>query len=172
MSKAYAWSKLYLAFSGGYTQNRSKILLEEKLTDSSLSSINLKFDFALQSNQYINIDGNTTATQIKSLLHYAGNEGIKTWNYRHELNLYLILSSHWKLKFANTLSHDDRNHIFTYFADASIYFTHRWFDIEMNGCNLLNHTHISYVNIGSLTEKCANYTLRPREFLFKLRFTF
>lgn len=172
LSKAYAWSKLYLAFTGGYTQNRSKILLEEKLTDSSLSSINLKFDFALQPSQYINIDGNTTATQIKSLLHYAGNEGIKTWNYRHELNLYLILSSHWKLKFANTLSHDDRNHIFTYFADASIYFTHRWFDIEMNGCNLLNHTHISYVNIGSLTEKCANYTLRPREFLFKLRFTF
>ncbi|MDO5421841.1 MAG: carboxypeptidase-like regulatory domain-containing protein [Bacteroides sp.] len=172
LSKAFAWSKLYLAFSGGYTQNRNKVLLEEKLINASLSSINLKFDFSLQPNRYINIDGNSAATQIKSLLHYAENEGIKTWNYRHELNFHVTLSPHWKLKFANTPFHDNRNHIFTYFADASIRFTHRLFDIEMNGRNLFNHTHINYINIGSLTEKYANYTLRPREFLLKLRFSF
>lgn len=172
LSKTYAWSKLYLAFSGGYTQNRSKILLEEKLTGSSLSSISLKFDFSLQPSRYVNIDGSSAATQIKSSLHRAGNEGIKTWNYRHELNLYLVLSPHWKWKFANTLSHDSRNCVFAYFADASICFTHRLFDVEMNGRNLFDHAHFKSVNIGSLTEKYADYTLRPREFLLKVRFSF
>lgn len=172
ISKAYPWKKLYTAFSAVYSHNKSHLLLEEEPTVSSLESINLKFNFSLQPSRYANIDGNTSATHTKSALDYAENEAVKTWNYRHELNLNLTLSSHWKARLANTLSHNSRNNAFAYFADASIIFSQRLFDIEIAGRNLLNHTRLDNIYVNSFTEKYTRHTLRPQEFLMKIAFSF
>lgn len=172
LSKAYAWSKLFTALSAGYTQNKSQALLEEELTTSSLKTINLKFDFSLQPDRCINIDGSSAATHIISSLDYAGSEVVKTWSYRHELNLNFIVTPQWKVRLANTLSHDNRNRVLTYFADASISYSHRLFDIELKGRNLFNRSRIDNVYVSSLTEQYTSHTLRPQEFLIKVMFSF
>lgn len=172
LSKAYSWSKLYTALSAGYSRNQRQMFLEEALTASSFETINLKFDFALQPSRYINIDGNSTATHAKSSLNYAGYEVVKSWNYRHELNVNLIFSSQWKARLTNTISHDNRNQAFTYFADASITFSHRLFDIEISGHNLLNHSRIDNVYVNDLTEQYTSHALRPLEVLMKVMFSF
>lgn len=172
LSKAYAWSKLYTALSTGYSQNKNQMMLEEELITSSLKVLNVRFDFSLQPSRYVNIDGNSAASHIESSLNYAGNEAVKTWRYRHELNLNLIFSSRWKARLANTLSHESHNRIFTYFADASVIFSHRLFNIELCGHNLFNHSRINNVYVSGLTEQYTNYILRPQEFLLKMTFSF
>lgn len=172
VSKACAWSKLYMAWSTGYMVNKTVIFLEDEATTSSLETLALKFDYSLQPSRYFNISGNSAATRLLSALDYEGHQTAKAWNYRHELDFNFILSPRWKFRVDNTLSHESRNKKLTYFADASVVYSHRLFDVEIKGRNLFNHSQVDNIHVSDFTEQYVIYALRPQELLVKVSFSF
>lgn len=172
LSKTFAWSKLFMAIGANYSQSGDEILLEEQPISSTTKVVTLNFEYSLQPCRYINVEGKSSASYINSLLHYEGSTPAEAWHYKHKLDVNLIFSSQWRAQLGNSLSHDNKNKQITYFADASLTFSHRLFDIEASVHNLFNHSHLDNVYIDNLTEQYTSLTLRPREFILKVMFSF
>lgn len=172
LSKTFAWSKLFTAIGADYSQRGDKMMLEDQLVSSTTQAVTLNFEYSLQPCRYINIEGNSSASYINSLLDYEGSAPAEAWHYKHKLDVNLIFSSQWRAQLGNSLSHDNKNKQITYFADASLTFSHQLFDIEASVHNLFNHSHLDNIYINNLTEQYTNHTLRPREFLLKIMFSF
>ena len=172
LSKAFSWSRLYVALSASYLQSQSKVLLEETLTRSTVESASLKLEFSLQPDRHFNLDGNSTASHTRSELDYEGYEASGKWSFKHHLNLNFVFSKQWKLRLLNTLSHDSRNHEYTYFGDATLTYTRKRWDLQLLARNIFNQSAISQVAVSGLTETWSVHELRPMEFLVKASFSF
>lgn len=172
ISKTFAWSKLFMAVNANYSQRGNKILLENQLTASTTQNAMLGFEYSLQPRRYINVEGSSSASYMKSLLEYESSSPVEVWHFKHKLDINLIFSSQWRAKLGNSLSHDNKNKQATYFADASLAFSHQLFDIEASVHNLFNHSHLDNIYIDNLTEQYTSHTLRPREFMIKVMFSF
>lgn len=172
LSKTFAWSKLFMAISAAYSQKGNKILLEEQLTSSTTQNVTLNFEYSLQPWRFINVEGRSSTSYIHNLLDYNGGTTTEAWHYKHKLDVNFIFSSQWRARLGNSLSHYNKNKQVTYFADASLTFSHRLFDIEAGVHNLFNHSHFNNIYIDNLTEQYTSLTLRPREFLLKIMFSF
>lgn len=172
-SKAWGWWKSYAALNVSYSDNRSKLLLSERLTDSSLESLLLKLELSMQPCRYLSLNAGSTATHSRSTLDYEGGQENRTWRYQHQLTLNFLFSSRWRASLANQVSHDDmEGGVVTHFADASLTYSRRRFEIELSGRNLFNRSQLDYVVLNSLTERYSTYRLRPREFMVKLLLSF
>lgn len=161
-----------MAVNAYYSQRGDKILLENQLTSSTTQNVILGFEYSLQPCMHINVEGSSSASYMKSSLEYEGGIPVEAWHFKHKLDVNLIFSSQWRAKLGNSLSHDNKNKQTTYFADASLTFSHRWFDIEAGVHNLFNHSHLDNIYIDNLTEQYTSHTLRPREFMIKVMFSF
>lgn len=171
LSKAWSWSRLYIALSGGYTHTQNKVLLEESLTRSTLESESAKLEFSLQPDRHFNIDGNSQATHRRSKLDYEGYEASGKWTFKHHLNLNFVFTSEWKLRLLNTVTHDSRNHKATYFGDITLTHTRKRWDLQLMARNIFGQSAISQVSVSGLTETWSVHELRPQEFLVKVSFT-
>ena len=88
-----------------------------------------------------------------------------------KLNLNFVFSKQWKFRLLNTLSHDSRNHEYTYFGDATLTYTRKRWDLQLLARNIFNQSAISQVAVSGLTETWSVHELRPMEFLAKVSFS-
>lgn len=172
ISKATGWSKLYIALSASYNKMDDRMILENNLVDSHLSLASIAADVSLQPSRYINMEANSRATHIKSQSGLNEQSITRIWSYGHSFELNFIFSSIWRAKMTNALTHDSQNRRVTYFADASFTHSRKTWSVEIELHNLFNHNEINNIYVGNWTQRASVYSLRPREILLKIAFSF
>ncbi len=172
ISKASGWSKLYISLSASYNRMDDRIMLENNLADSHLSLASIAANVSLQPSRHINIEAGSRSTHIKSQLDWDNSPSTKFWNYEHSFNLNLIFSSTWRARMANVLTHDSQNKKVTYFADASLTYSKKGWLVEMILHNLFNHNMFNNIYASGWTQQTSLYSLRSREILLKVSFSF
>ncbi|MBR8708197.1 TonB-dependent receptor [Bacteroides pyogenes] len=172
LSKTFAWSKLYTSVGMSYSNKKDKMLLEERMANSTMQVYSLRFDFSLRPVRSLSFEGSSSAIHTLSQLDLPENGAVKAWSFHHTIDLNIVFSQHWKGRVTQEISHNNRNRKATYFADASLLFSHRLFEIEFAVNNLLNHSTLNHTYIDHLTQRYSANTLRPRECLIKAMFSF
>jgi hypothetical protein len=172
VSKTFSWLRLFLAANAGYTVSDGKVLLDGELTSTSVRSWSLGLDYSFQPLPFLIVDGKSDASLSSSRLGYAGSPRSEAWSFSHRMDMNLLFSRRWRAQWSHSLTHDNQNGGATYFMDASVTYTHRLFDVEVTARNMLDHSRLERVRIGSVSTQYTNLALRPREWMAKMRFSF
>lgn len=172
VSKGFGWSKLLIALGGSYSNSQNKLMLNESVIDSHLDVVSVKLDVSMQPCRFWNIEGFSRGSFTRSSLQYEGYEAITNRSFRHGLKMNFIFSSRWRAQWNNTLTHNNRQDGSTYFADCSVTYTHRLFEVQLDAHNLFNYAEHYNLYVGNFLTRESHYVLRPREVLAKVYFSF
>ena len=172
VSKGFGWSKLLIALGSTYSHSPGKLMLDNRMIDTKLDLISAKLDISMQPCPFWNMEGYSRGSFTRSVLKHEGYEAITNYSFRHGLKMHFIFSKQWRAAWNNTLSHNNRQEGSTYFTDLTITYTHRLFEIQLAAQNLLNHAEHYNRNVSNFLVRENFYTLRPREILLKIYFSF
>jgi hypothetical protein len=172
-SKTFSWWKLYTAMSANYNVQENKLLLESQKINSVLKSINLAFEFSIQPNQYVNVQGESQLLSIYSTLDYPGYDSKNVIHYNNKVGINILPDAHWRIKWNNSVSHNKGySRQLTYFADISVSYVYKKTEIQLIGNNIFNNNSFERTYLNDFTETFIHYSLRPREFMAKILFSF
>lgn len=147
-------------------------MLNEVIVPSSINRVSASLAFSMQPSRYVNFNGRLATYYSHSHLDYEGSSDVRTMHYNHHLDIHILPSSYWRLRWKNVLSHDNDSRKLTYFSDFATSYIHKAFEVELFAQNIFDNHNFERTYVDGLTESYINYSLRRREVLAKVMFSF
>lgn len=91
---------------------------------------------------------------------------------KHQLDMTFPITNRWMLSFKNTLYQNLNMDESSWFADCSVSYSFKKMEFRLDINNILGKTTYEREFISSIERNYYRYTLRPREAVAKVSFTF
>ena len=168
ISKSFGWCKLFTAFTGSYSQHKTKNFLAEEIIPFRSDALTLALNASIQPSRFISIDGNTK--YLYSTLSSSITSNIYSESLQTNIAVNIFPTKNWTFKCYNQLL-ISKKPIYSsiYFLDISS--SYLWIKVEIELCinNLLNKRNYINTTYTQLSESTTHNYFRSREFLVKLR---
>ena len=169
LSQSFNWWKSLLTLQGSYMKTEDAQFSGETLqnfnVDNYMASISLSarplsfFSFEWESAwQESRMKSDMTDSRVDRL--------------KHQLDMFFPIADKWMLSFKNTICQSLDTNENTWFSDFSACYTHNKMEFRLDVNNILGKDIYEREFISSIERNYYRYTLRPREVLAKVSFTF
>ena len=91
---------------------------------------------------------------------------------KHQLDMFFPIANKWMLSLKNTVCQSLDTDENTWFSDFSASYTHKKMEVRLDVNNIFGKSTYEREFISSIERNYYRYTLRPREVLAKVSFTF
>lgn len=169
LSQSFSWWKSLLTLSGSYIKTEDAQFSGEVLQDFNLGNYMASISFSARPSSFLSFEWESAwqESRMKS-----GITDSKTDRLRHKLDMTFPITSRWMLSFKNSLYQNlDTDENF-WFADCSVSYFFKKMELRLDINNILGKTTYEREFISSIERNYYCYTLRPREVLAKVSFTF
>ena len=169
LSQSFSWWKSLLTLSGSYIKTEDAQFSGEVLQDFNLDNYMASISFSARPSSFLSFEWESAwqRSWMKS-----GITDSKTDRLRHKLDMTFPITSRWMLSFKNSLYQNlDTDENF-WFADCSVSYFFKKMELRLDINNILGKTTYEREFISSIERNYYCYTLRPREVLAKVSFTF
>ena len=169
LSQSFSWWKSLLTLSGSYIKTEDAQFSGEVLQDFNLGNYMASISFSARPSSFLSFEWESAwqESRMKS-----GTTDSKTDRLRHKLDMTFPITSRWMLSFKNSLYQNlDTDENF-WFADCSVSYFFKKMELRLDINNILGKTTYEREFISSIERNYYCYTLRPREVLAKVSFTF
>ena len=169
LSQSFSWWKSLLTLSGSYIKTEDAQFSGEVLQEFNLDNYMTSLSFSARPLSFLSFEWESAwqRSWMKS-----GITDSKTDRLRHKLDMTFPITSRWMLSFKNSLYQNlDTDENF-WFADCSVSYFFKKMELRLDINNILGKTTYEREFISSIERNYYCYTLRPREVLAKVSFTF
>lgn len=171
VSKAFDWKKMKIALIADYNHTDGPILIQGEELSYVAQSINMKMDISANICKWLSVYHASTYYTSKSKMD-GGGATADLISMNNETNFDVYLPGGVSL--TSSLSHyynslNEKNKSFV-LCDLSAKYTYKRWMLTLLCNNLFNKTTYSRSSSYSLTERIANYHIRQRGVMFKVRY--
>lgn len=169
LSQSFSWWKSLLTLSGSYIKTEDAQFSGEVLQDFNLDNYMASISFSARPSSFLSFEWESAwqESRMKS-----GTTDSKTDRLRHKLDMTFPITSRWMLSFKNSLFQNLNTDENSWFADCSVSYSFKKMELRLDINNILGKTTYEREFISSIERNYYRYTLRPREVLAKVSFTF
>ena len=169
LSQSFCWWKSLLTLSGSYIKTEDAQFSGEVLQDFNLDNYMASISFSARPSSFLSFEWESAWQEswMKS-----GTTDSKTDRLRHKLDMTFPITSRWMLSFKNSLFQNLNTDENSWFADCSVSYSFKKMELRLDINNILGKTTYEREFISSIERNYYRYTLRPREVLAKVSFTF
>ena len=169
LSQSFSWWKSLLTLSGSYIKTEDAQFSGEVLQDFNLGNYMASISFSARPSSFLSFEWESAwqESRMKS-----GTTDSKTDRLRHKLDMTFPITSRWMLSFKNSLFQNLNTDENSWFADCSVSYSFKKMELRLDINNILGKTTYEREFISSIERNYYRYTLRPREVLAKVSFTF
>jgi len=169
-SHSLYWGKSTISADLSFTSTNYSLLYQEALTDWRTNTINatVRFSaqpakcFSIELKSSLNADRQCPSRQ-NSLPH------THTLYYKHKLYAYLFPSKGWEIGLKTSIYHSPIKALTSnVLLGSHVSYKTRSAEFRLVFSNILGNTRYSYQSVGTYTNTCTTYRLRPREIVGKV----
>lgn len=171
ISKGFDWKRMKMALIVDYNHTDAPILIQGEELFYVAQSVNMKMDISASICNWLSVSHSSTYFTSKNKMDGVGSK-TKLSSMNNETNFDVYLPGDVSL--TSTLSHyynslNEKNKSFVLCDLSAKYSYKRWmFTLQCN--NLFNKTTYSRSSSYDLAERIANYHIRQRGVMFKVRY--
>lgn len=172
-SKYFSAIKSNITISSTYGLQKFQQIVNNTLTKLSNSTSTVGCKFETDFTDYFNVEYQGNWTFYRNVIQDQVNPSISEQNHNLNINIYPKENQYFAIKseliYNNLFSEKSE----TIFADIIYRYTIKTksIDLEVQLSNIFNSENYRTLNITDFNFVDTNYTLRPRQILFKIRFT-
>ena len=169
LSQSFNWWKSLLTLQGSYMKTEDAQFSGEILQDFNIDNYMASISFSARPLSFFSIEWESAWQGRRMNL---GVTDSKVDHLKHQLDMYFPITNKWMLSLENTVYQSLDTNKNTWFSDISASYTHKKMEIRLDINNIFGKSSYEREFISSIERNYYRYTLRPREVLAKVSFTF
>ena len=168
-SKSFGWWKSLLAVSGSYMKSYDAQYNGDELQDYNMDNYSAGISFSARPLSWLSfeLESQWQQTRMKSELTDSRINQLK-----HNANLTFPITRSFQFGINNTIYQSLETKENSWFTDFMASYTYKRMEFQLNVNNILGKSTYEREFISSIERNYYRYTLRPREVLAKVSFTF
>lgn len=169
LSQSFNWWKSLLTLTGSYMKTEDAQFSGEVLQDFNLDNYMASISFSARPLSFLSFEWESAwqENRMKS-----GITDSKTDRLKHKLDMTFPITNRWMLSFKNTLYQNLNTDESSWFADCSVSYSFKKMEFRLDINNILGKSTYEREFISSIERNYYRYTLRPREVVAKVSFTY
>lgn len=169
LSKSFSGWKSLLTISGSYMKSKDARLVDIDLQDYELENYAANIAFSARPFSFLSFEWESgwQQTRMKSLIIDSRINQLK-----HTLNLTFPVTRNLQLGISNTVYQSLGTNENSWFADCNASYAYKRVEFQLQVNNILGKSTYEREFISSIERNYYRYTLRPREVLAKISFSF
>lgn len=169
LGQSFNWWKSLLTFTGSYMKTKDAQFSGELLQNFNLDNYMASLSFSARPLSFLSFEWESSwqESQMESGITKSKNDRLK-----HKLDMTFPITSRWMLSFKNTVCQNLDTDENSWFSDCSISYAIKKMEFRLDINNILGKSTYEREFISSIEHNYYRYTLRPREVLAKVSFTF
>ena len=169
LSQSFNWWKSLLTLQGSYMKTEDAQFSGEILQDFNIDNYMASISFSARPLSFFSFEWESAWQGSRMNL---GVTDSKVDHLKHQLDMYFPITNKWMLSLENTVYQSLDTNKNTWFSDISASYTHKKMEIRLDINNIFGKSSYEREFISSIERNYYCYTLRPREVLAKVSFTF
>jgi hypothetical protein len=169
LSQSFNWWKSLLTLQGSYMKTEDAQFSGEILQDFNIDNYMASISFSARPLSFFSFEWESAWQESRMNL---GVTDSKVDHLKHQLDMYFPITNKWMLSLENTVYQSLDTNKNTWFSDISASYTHKKMEIRLDINNIFGKSSYEREFISSIERNYYRYTLRPREVLAKVSFTF
>ena len=169
LSQSFNWWKSLLTLQGSYMKTEDAQFSGEILQDFNIDNYMANISFSARPLSFFSFEWESAWQESRMNL---GVTDSKVDHLKHQLDMYFPITNKWMLSLENTVYQSLDTNKNTWFSDISASYTHKKMEIRLDINNIFGKSSYEREFISSIERNYYRYTLRPREVLAKVSFTF
>ncbi len=168
-SKSFGLWKSLLVLSGNYLRNKDAQFNDKTLQDYNLDNYTAGISYSARPLRFLSLEleSNWQQTRMKSPAYDS-----KINHLKHLLKLTFPITNNLYFGVNNALHQSIETDEYSYFSDLFANYTYKRIEFQLNINNLLGKSAYEREFVSSIERNFYRYTLRPREIIGKISFTF
>lgn len=168
-SKSFSRWKSLLSLSGSYMKSADAQFSGDELQDYDVDTYSAEFSFSARPLSFFSLEWESAwqQTRMKSPLADSRINQLK-----HSLDFAFPITQHLRLELDNTVHQSLETEECSWFTDFAASYTYKRMEFQLSLNNLLGKSVYEREFISSIERNYYCYTLRPREAVAKVSFTF
>lgn len=168
-SKSFSCWKSMLAVSGSYMKSQDAQYHDDDLQEYNMDNYTAEFSFSARPLSFLSLEMESAWQQMRMKSSFVDS---RINHLRHYLGLTFPITQNLLIGVDNTIYQSLETEENSWFADFTASYTHKRMEFRLNVNNLLGKSIYQRESISSIEKNYYRYTLRPREVLAKVSFTF
>lgn len=169
LSQSFNWWKSLLTLTGSYIKTEDAQFSGNVLQDFKMDNYMASVSFSARPLPFLSFEWESAwqESRMKSSITNSKNDRLK-----HQLDLTFPITDKWMFSFRNTVCQNLDTDEDSWFADFSTSYSFKEMELRLDVNNILGKSTYEREFISSIERNYYCYTLRPREVLAKVSFTF
>ena len=158
-----------LAVSGSYMKSQDAQYHDDDLQEYNMDNYTAELSFSARPLSFLSLEMESAWQQMRMKSSFVDS---RINHLRHYLGLTFPITQNLLIGVDNTIYQSLETEENSWFADFTASYTHKRMEFRLNVNNLLGKSIYQRESISSIEKNYYRYTLRPREVLAKVSFTF
>lgn len=169
LSQSFKWWKSLLTLQGSYMKTEDALFSGENLQEFNMDNYTASISLSARPFSFFSFECESAwqESRMKS-----GITDSKVNRLKHQLDMFFPITNKWMLSIKNTVCQSLDTDEDTWFSDFSASYRHKKMEFRLDMNNIFGKSTYEREFISSIERNYYRYTLRPREVLAKLSFTF
>ena len=169
LSQSFNWWKSLLTLQGSYMRTEDAQFSGETLQNFNMDNYMASISLSARPLSFFSFEWESAWQESKMK---SGVTDSNVDRLKHQLDMFFPIAGKWMLSFKNTFCQSLDTNVHTWFSDFSASYTHKKMEVRLDVNNIFGKSTYEREFISSIERNYYRYTLRPREVLAKVSFTF
>ena len=173
VSKAFGYGKFTITIGGDLSRNNYATLVSDQVARCHFTDYSAHLQFAFMPTALFSMEEKSTFNCLRTVNNtYPELTSNAVNSFKHELTVF-FMPGNWKFSLTNDLYHSNEKDISTaYFADFKCVYSRKRYELSLVVNNLFGSKSYERHTVTNTTTLFTLNTLRPREFVAKVAFSF
>ena len=168
-SQSFGWWKSLLTLTGSYMKSKDAQFGNGALQDFDLDNMMASIAFSARPLSFLSFEWETAWQENRMKSDITDS---KVDRLKHQLDIIFPITSKWMFSLKNNIYQSLNTDDNSWFTDFVASYTHKRMEFQLNVNNMLGKSTYEREFVSSIERNYYRYTLRPREVLAKVSFTF